>query len=339
MKHEIRFFQAMRPVTGFVAIVLMGMLSAPRAHAQLTDDTLRIQQGFLIAPVPLNLAGLDSNLVGLGSYLVNAVADCNGCHNGGAPPNMTFSPGQNPFFGQGRKVNPAVYLSGGRDFGQITPPNIPSPHIIARNLTPDKTGLPEGGHSLSDFMAIMRSGVDFDHLHPTCTSVSPTPTPANCLPAPIRGDLLQIMPWPSFQNMSDRDLTAIYTYLSAIPCIAGPTDPTDPLHNDCTPTAPPGPTGVTIVITGPGGSTSSTNTFQTVSSEVTVDASLSTSSNAGALTYSWAPSAGFPNAGILRNNTATPTFQLIFHSTYQFTLTVTDAKGLTATATVTVQFI
>jgi hypothetical protein len=30
-----------------------------------------------IAPVPLNLAGRDYNLAGLGSYLVNAVGDCN----------------------------------------------------------------------------------------------------------------------------------------------------------------------------------------------------------------------------------------------------------------------
>jgi hypothetical protein len=28
------------------------------------------------------------------------------------------------------------------------------------------------------------------------------------------------MPWPSFANMSDNDLQAIYEYLSAIPCIA-----------------------------------------------------------------------------------------------------------------------
>jgi hypothetical protein len=30
------------------------------------------------------------------------------------------------------------------------------------------------------------------------------------------------MPWPTFANMTDRDLLAIYTYLSAIPCNPGP---------------------------------------------------------------------------------------------------------------------
>jgi hypothetical protein len=31
--------------------------------------------------------------------------------------------------------------------------------------------------------------------------------------------LLQVMPWPTFRNMSDRDLEAIYEYLSAIPSV------------------------------------------------------------------------------------------------------------------------
>ncbi len=71
-----------------------------------------------------------------------------------------------------------------------------------------------------------------DHLHPTYTALSPIPTPPNCIPAPVDGDLLQVMPWPNFQDMSDRDIEAIYEYLKAIPCIAGPPAPS-PLHNDC----------------------------------------------------------------------------------------------------------
>ena len=106
------------------------------------------------------------------------------------------------------------------------------PTIVARNLTPDKTGLPEGGHTLSQFMEILRTGVDMDHLHPTCLTASPTPFPANCIPPPVDGSRLQIMPWPNFQDMSNNDIEAIYEYLSAIPCIAGPPAPS-PLHNDC----------------------------------------------------------------------------------------------------------
>ena len=33
------------------------------------------------------------------------------------------------------------------------------------------------------------------------------------------GRLLQVMPWPTFHNMRDRDLEAIYEYLCAIPSV------------------------------------------------------------------------------------------------------------------------
>ena len=105
--------------------------------------------------------------------------------------------------------------------------------MITRNLTPDKNGLPEGGHTLSEFKQILRTGIDFDHVHPTCTSALPTPTPANCIPPPVKGELLQVMPWPVFHNMTDHQLDAIYEYLSAIPCLEGNPDPTSYLHNDC----------------------------------------------------------------------------------------------------------
>jgi hypothetical protein len=69
-----------------------------------------------------------------------------------------------------------------------------------------------------------------DHLHPTCPANTTDMT--NCIPAPFDGNLLQIMPWPTYQNMSDDDLRAIYEYLSAIPCLEGEPAPS-PRHNDC----------------------------------------------------------------------------------------------------------
>jgi len=33
-----------------------------------------------------------------------------------------------------------------------------------------------------------------------------------------QNDLLQVMPWPVFKNMSDRELAAIYEFLSTLPC-------------------------------------------------------------------------------------------------------------------------
>ena len=210
----------------FAAIVIAGMLTkSPRVQAQSSrdDQESRIEQGFDIAPVPLNLEGKNRALVGLGSYLVNAVAACNDCHDAG--PQTQFVPGGNPFFGQPKKINSATYLGGGQDFGALLPG---SPHIVSRNLTPDKTGLPEGGRPFSEFLQILRTGVDLDHLHPPCSSTVTT----NCLPPPFDGNLLQIMPWPTYKNMTEHDIRAIYEYLSAIPCIEGPPPPSV-LHNDC----------------------------------------------------------------------------------------------------------
>src|ERR1700681_2198811 len=130
------------PVTVVTLAVVLSI--SPRVRAADVGDVPdpRIQKGFDIAPVPLNLHGKDEALVGLGSYLVNTMA-CNACHSAGPP--TEFSPGGSPFFGQPKKVNPATYLGGGRDFGPLIPG---SASIVSRNLTPDKTGLPEGGQTL-----------------------------------------------------------------------------------------------------------------------------------------------------------------------------------------------
>jgi hypothetical protein len=175
---------AARAVVNLGVIVVAARLgSSPHVQAQdyqeqlPTDEASKVEIGLKISPVTLNLAGKDRNLVGLGSLIVNATADCNGCHTGGGPPNFNYAAGGNPYFGQPQKTDPTVYLSGGQDFGPAVPPTEPGqyvgPDIISRNLTPDKTGLPEGGHTLAEFKQIIRTGVDFDHLHPTCTALLP----------------------------------------------------------------------------------------------------------------------------------------------------------------------
>ena len=212
-------------------IVLIGTLgSSLRAHAEDGErdgNDPRVRRGLEISPVPLNLKGKNRQLVGLGSYLVNAVASCNDCHS--ADPSTQYAAGGNPYF-KGNPptvVNQATFLGGGRNFGALIPG---TPEIISRNLTPDRTGLPEGGRSFAEFLHIFRTGADLDHLHPNCSATVTT----DCFPAgqPFNGDLLQIMPWPVYQNLTDRDVRAIYEYLRAIPCISGPA--TGVLHNDCT---------------------------------------------------------------------------------------------------------
>jgi hypothetical protein len=220
---------AARVCTALAALSISAAFTLARAddgHDSDSDEA-RIRRGFEIAPVPLNFARKNRDLVGLGSYLVNGVADCNGCHT--ANPATEYANSGNPYF-RGvppQIVNQSTYLSGGRNFGPLVEGL--TPDIISRNLTPDRTGRPVGGRTFAEFKLIMRTGEDLDHLHPTCSSM----ILVNCFPAflPFDGDLLQIMPWPVYQHMSVRELRAIYEYLSAIPCIAGPN--TGVLHNDC----------------------------------------------------------------------------------------------------------
>src|SRR6185369_1319553 len=111
-----------------MGMVVAGLsIPSKHAHAQDTEATLS-QIGLSIAPGPLNLTGKDQQLVGLGSYLVNSAGDCNGCHNGGGPPNFNYLAGNNPYFAatsnflgtplpKPAKVDPSTYLAGGADFG------------------------------------------------------------------------------------------------------------------------------------------------------------------------------------------------------------------------------
>src|SRR5262249_25184885 len=93
------------------------------------------KRGLDASPVPLNLTGKTSaqiEQIGQGSYLVNAVADCSGCHSG----------------------NPPQFLSGGAPF-----PLGPGAVVWSRNLTPDTAT----GMTLTEdqFIKVMRTGADF----------------------------------------------------------------------------------------------------------------------------------------------------------------------------------
>jgi hypothetical protein len=214
-------------VLGFLAAVLLACASPALADDDdRPDDTALVRRGLEITPVTLNLKGKNAALVGLGSYLVNVVGECNGCHSAG--PETEYAPGLNPYF-KGNPpavINQKTYLGGGRSFGSLLPG---TPVIVSRNLTPDRTGRPAGGRTFDEFVHILRTGTDLDHLHPNC---SPTIL-SNCFPSqqPFNGDLLQVMPWPAYQNMSRYELRAVYEYLRAIPCIAGPDSGV--LHNEC----------------------------------------------------------------------------------------------------------
>jgi hypothetical protein len=174
-------------VLAVVAFALPSLSSERVATAadEPSNDASRIQQGFRIAPVPLRFRPSRRAQVGLGSYIVNAQGGCNDCHT--APP---YAAGGDPFQGQPEQINTEGYLAGGQQFGPFT----------SRNLTPDANGLP-AGHTWQEFREIFRTGRDLDEAHPQF------------------GPLLQVMPWPVYGKMSDRDLRAVYEYLKAIPSI------------------------------------------------------------------------------------------------------------------------
>jgi len=306
--------------SGLVALVVGGLLfQAANAQAQTPNfDPVKVQKGLAISPVPLNMAGKDSNMVGYGSYLVNAVASCNDCHSAGPP--TQYATGGNPYFGQHPTVvSPATYMGGGNDFGAFPDPDGPFPHIISRNLTPDSSGLPIGGDSFDKFLQTMRTGADPDLVHPTCAG----PPDGKCIPAPFNGGLLQIMPWPILANMTDDDLMAIYTYLSAIPCLEG--GPGEP-PNRCVPAAQ------TTAVASP-------KNASIVAREIKLDGSMSTSSDGKQLTYQWTIPQGSPSAAIYGGNTATPSVQFTQRGAlYKFQLTVTDSTGKSATDIATVNY-
>jgi hypothetical protein len=77
-------------------------------------------------------------------------------------------------------------VAGGQAFGPF----------VSRDITPFEDGKP-AGLTFKEFLHVIRTGEDPHHP----------------------GQVLQVMPWPVYQTMSDDDLRAIYVYLSAIPAI------------------------------------------------------------------------------------------------------------------------
>jgi hypothetical protein len=182
---------------------------------QATGRQSLVQQGFEISPVPINkldLAGKSKAAVGLGSYIVNGIGDCSGCHSYPRFLRQGNTAGSNPAAGDPFEGTPSTqslsgplaanynvshYLSGGQCFGPF----------MARDLTPEPNGLPEG-LTEDEFIKVMRTGEDIhcekEPTDPICALGPDTP-------------VLQVMPWPTYHGMTDADLRAIYAYLSSLP--------------------------------------------------------------------------------------------------------------------------
>src|SRR5262245_14938071 len=125
----------------WVTTILVG-IGVTLAAVAMTAQGSRIQAGAAVAPVPLNMQGLNPALVREGSYIVNAQGGCNDCHT--IP---SYAAGGNPFAGEPEIVNAECYLAGGAPFGPF----------VSRNITPRANGLP-AGRTLAQFKELMRTG-------------------------------------------------------------------------------------------------------------------------------------------------------------------------------------
>jgi hypothetical protein len=176
------------------AIAILGCFTAQssfaddhdRQRSAGDDHNSRVEAGFEIAEQQGIILNRDSPAVGLGSYIVNT-AGCNDCHT---QPN--FAPGGDPFARQPKQYNVASYLAGGRSFGPI----------CSRNITPAPGTHKAAGLSRADFLYLIKTGCD-----PQGTNFR---DPGTC-------ELLQVMPWPLLRDMTRQDLSAVYSYLSALP--------------------------------------------------------------------------------------------------------------------------
>jgi hypothetical protein len=180
-----------------MAVVLL----AAAVRADDDGSERQIRRGFQLAEqigLTLNLEGRNRELVGLGSYIVNAHGGCNDCHT-----QPSYTEEGNPFQGKSEQINAASYLAGGRVF--ISPASYPlglNGCVVSRNLTPFEDGKP-AGLTCEQFRHVLRTGEDPDDT---------THTPPR---------LLQVMPWPVYGKMTIRDMRAVYEFLSAIPAIEG----------------------------------------------------------------------------------------------------------------------
>jgi hypothetical protein len=159
-----------------ITLALAGAMTVQAGDALPKNEAKR---GLAIAPVPLKFKPFKKELVGRGSYIVNAQGGCNDCHT-----NPSYAVGGDPFAGEPEHINAENYLAGGKSFG---------PNTTSANITPDANGLPHG-LTEAQFLTTLHTG------------------------HPLGEDrLLQVMPWPVYGKMTDKDLKAVYAYLTAIP--------------------------------------------------------------------------------------------------------------------------
>lgn len=165
-----------------------------------SDGTLNEDRGLAIQPrtEPSGLASLsdaDKALYARGSYLVNSLGDCSGCHTFPSRDRITA------------KITTAKYLTGGQDW--VAPPGVNAALRYTRALSANLLGASNG--------AIAR--MTFDQFKTIITTSKVTHGTLNRnLAFPMSGVAAAL------KNATDDDLQAIFTYIKTQPPISGAAD-------------------------------------------------------------------------------------------------------------------
>lgn len=156
-----------------------------------------IERGLAIQPLEepnLGRHGVRETF-GRGSYLVNSIAACSGCHTNPDRDMETL------------KINTANYLGGGAIF--LPPPPLQVALHEARAASSNLAGETHGffheeASTFPRFRDVIRSGTHVDEAPPR--------------------PLAWPMPWNVFRNMLGQDLFAVYSYMSRVPARTGAAD-------------------------------------------------------------------------------------------------------------------
>jgi hypothetical protein len=132
------------------------------------------------------------SLFGRGSYLVNAISDCSGCHT-----NLDNA--------QTGAIDTAAYLTGGQVFDlnfDGVPPTVQAELGVVRSASANLVGATNGFFNFSNvdfatFETLITEGIHAEDPQPEARLAFP-------------------MPWTFFKNMTESDLEAVYTYMNVV---------------------------------------------------------------------------------------------------------------------------
>ena len=172
----------------------LGEASSPVAAASSIPDPGDVLRGLAINPLSQVVPPVDPAqqvLFGRGSYLVNSMGDCSGCHT-------------NRDNGTTGKIDVAAYLTGGQVFE--TPAPLQKALGTVRSATANLVGKTNGfftkpGVTLATFLTLITQGIHAEDVTPDSGPPMPVAYP---------------MPWQLFRNLSLADLEAIYVYMSEV---------------------------------------------------------------------------------------------------------------------------